>query len=665
MTTRTPAPVAVDTGAATPVALDRAPAPVPVFVDTVPAVTSPPERAPAPVNTVADPELPQPQPRPPRASATRAAPAPDPYPEEPVAAVIPVEEQPVPEIPPVEPDANIAADTSRYITVSEDGAVVLINASTLNFVGSAVEVTGNDSVATITVTSATEYGNTNVATLLSAFGSNTVSTTGNITAGYFLGNGSQLTGLPVDYSNSNVVSLLAGFGSNNVSTTGNITAGVITADYFIGNGLYGNQTDDTAVLGNASGDVQVYAQDTGVGIQTWTGSVYNTWTFDAAGDLSAPGAVTATSQVYAQYFDIKGPGAAGSSIGILGYAGNIVNLYGINGVEIVTGADPEGSTRWEFDTTGNLSLAGNLQFPNGAEIRDVNGDLRLRAAPGDVTQLQGLTTDGAVDAAVQAFHDIETGGYVTINTNIDAVEHVWTFDYNGDLTVPNYINFAGNTYIGDEPGAGSPVFRIVAPLTYGATIETDADISGNNWTWTFGADGIMSVAGNISFGGDASAAPSLNDFRSVTSAVAFDIIANSTGTSQTFAFDVSGNLTVPGNVVANVSGYSIGYRDIPQVAFTGNVTMAAADAGKHYYSTQSTDYTLTIDDNGNVSWPVGTAVSVVNRGTGNITVAQTAGVSLYLAGNSTAGNRVVTTYGMATLLNVAANVWMINGTGVV
>ena len=119
-----------------------------------------------------------------------------------------------------------------------------------------------------------------------------------------------------------------------------------------------------------------------------------------------------------------------------------------------------------------------------------------------------------------------------------------------------------------------------------------------------------------------------------------------------------------GNVVGNVSGFAIGYRDIPQVSFTGNATMAAADAGKHFYSTESTDYVLTIADNSAVTWPVGTTIIVVNRGTGNITVAQAAGVSLYLAGNSSAGNRTVTTYGMATVLNVAANVWMINGTGV-
>jgi hypothetical protein len=73
---------------------------------------------------------------------------------------------------------------------------------------------------------------------------------------------------------------------------------------------------------------------------------------------------------------------------------------------------------------------------------------------------------------------------------------------------------------------------------------------------------------------------------------------------------------------------------------------------------------LTIANNTSVSWAVGTAITVVNRGSGNITIAQGSGVSLYLAGNSSAANRTVSTYGMATLLNVAANIWMINGTGV-
>jgi len=35
-----------------------------------------------------------------------------------------------------------------------------------------------------------------------------------------------------------------------------------------------------------------------------------------------------------------------------------------------------------------------------------------------------------------------------------------------------------------------------------------------------------------------------------------------------------------------------------------------------------------------------------------------------MAGNSTAANRVVSNYGMATLMKVATDTWFINGTGV-
>ena len=56
----------------------------------------------------------------------------------------------------------------------------------------------------------------------------TVSVTGNVTGNYILGNGSQLTGLPASYGNSNVATLLANFGSNAISTTGNIFTGNLT-----------------------------------------------------------------------------------------------------------------------------------------------------------------------------------------------------------------------------------------------------------------------------------------------------------------------------------------------------------------------------------------------------------------------------------------------------
>jgi hypothetical protein len=128
---------------------------------------------------------------------------------------------------------------------------------------------------------------------------------------------------------------------------------------------------------------------------------------------------------------------------------------------------------------------------------------------------------------------------------------------------------------------------------------------------------------------------------------------------------VTGTTTLSGNITGNTAGFSIGYRDIPQIA-AGNVTLALTDAGKHYYSTAAYITTLTVPTNANVGFPIGTAITIVNQGTGNILVANAATVTMYLASNSTASiNRTVTSYGMATLLKVATNTWFINGSGVV
>jgi hypothetical protein len=61
-----------------------------------------------------------------------------------------------------------------------------------------------------------------------------ITATGNITAPYFIGDGSQLTGLPASYGNANVTTLLAsGTVTSNVITTGNISG-----NYILGNGAF-------------------------------------------------------------------------------------------------------------------------------------------------------------------------------------------------------------------------------------------------------------------------------------------------------------------------------------------------------------------------------------------------------------------------------------------
>jgi hypothetical protein len=92
-----------------------------------------------------------------------------------------------------------------------------------------------------------------------------VSATGNISGNYFVGNGSQLTGIVSSYGNANVVANLAALGSNPVSTTGNITAGNLDAINLVINSITSddstfvtiedglNVVGDIAILGNITG----------------------------------------------------------------------------------------------------------------------------------------------------------------------------------------------------------------------------------------------------------------------------------------------------------------------------------------------------------------------------------------------------------------------------
>ena len=91
-----------------------------------------------------------------------------------------------------------------------------------------------------------------------------------------------------------------------------------------------------------------------------------------------------------------------------------------------------------------------------------------------------------------------------------------------------------------------------------------------------------------------------------------------------------------------------------------------SDGGKHIYYTQSANVNLYIPNAGQATFSNGQTIMIVSQTTSsaNITILPNTGVSLYLAGNTVSFSRNVTTYGMATLIKVAANTWFINGTGV-
>jgi len=146
-------------------------------------------------------------------------------------------------------------------------------------------------------------------------------------------------------------------------------------------------------------------------------------------------------------------------------------------------------------------------------------------------------------------------------------------------------------------------------------------------------------------------------------------------TSGTYANAAFLTANTPSNVANSAALYAnaaftaanTAANTIPQNLQTTNYVLQLSDAGKHIYYTQASNTTLYIPNSGQASFQNGAAVLIVSQTTSaaNVTITPNTGVSLYLAGNTTSASRNVTTYGMATLMRVAANTWFINGTGVV
>lgn len=117
---------------------------------------------------------------------------------------------------------------------------------------------------------------------------------------------------------------------------------------------------------------------------------------------------------------------------------------------------------------------------------------------------------------------------------------------------------------------------------------------------------------------------------------------------------VAGGVTIDGNDV----------RDIPQRVATGSTNLVALDRGAHLYLNSAIAADVNVPANSSVAFAIGTAIVLYNHGAGAWTVKPAGGVTLTLAGAGTTGNRTLGTKGMATLLKIGTDAWVISGAGV-
>ena len=121
--------------------------------------------------------------------------------------------------------------------------------------------------------------------------------------------------------------------------------------------------------------------------------------------------------------------------------------------------------------------------------------------------------------------------------------------------------------------------------------------------------------------------------------------------------------SIPGlNITADSSGISDAkgnLRSIPQQNEQGSThTLVAADAGKHILANN----TITVPPTSGI-FSAGDAITIINTGTSNISIAKGSGVTMYNAADGTDAGRTLGAKGMATILCTGSNTYYISGAG--
>jgi hypothetical protein len=281
----------------------------------------------------------------------------------------------------------------------------------------------------------------------------------------------------------------------------------------------------------------------------------------------------------------------------------------------------------------------------------------------EFNQLAGNTINLGNATITANGNSIVVDSITVTNGNVGTIGNVASINLDGNVS--NVLSGTG-TWISVQSGATGPQGATGPAGSAGADGATGA----TGPAGSAGADGATGATGPQGATGPTGPAATVDitNTNGLTTPYYITFVEDRTA-NQIVRADVdlsyrtdTNTLTV-GNISANTNGYSIGYLEMPQVS-AGNVTLALSDSGKHYYSTTAGNLTLTIPNNATTSFATGTAISIVVQAAGNVLVNAASGVTLYMAGSSSAGNRTVGTYGMATLMKVASDTWFINGTGV-
>jgi hypothetical protein len=505
--------------------------------------------------------------------------------------------------------ANIVAGANVTGTVAN--ATYATTAGSATTAGTVTTAAQPNITSVGTLTSVAVTGNATGGNLLTT---GQVSATGNITGNYFVGNGRQLTGILATevgvlanlsvIGNTQTGNLLTG---GLISAVGNIkTTGNVSGNYFIGNGsqLTGITVSAGTAIVNGNSNVTVNAN----GNITISSAGFSNVAVFANTGVYVDGLVSSTGNIAGNYLLGNGAFITGLPAGYSNadvanylptYSGNLVSLTGpvtttsnITGGNVLTGG--------LISAVGNVS--GNYILGNGALLTGVitsvaninNGtsNVTVVSSGGNVTVGVAGTSNVAVFAATGEYvtgvisasgnvtgGNVLTAGLISATSTITSAANI----IGGNVLTGGLIsaigNIQGNVFIGNGAGltslTGANVTGTVANATY-------ADLAGtvtNNAQANITSVGILTslsvsgntTTGNLLTGGLISATSTITSAANITGGNLLTAgLISATSTITSAANITGGNILTAGLISAtgNVTGGNVNTNNIVGTALT-------------------------------------------------------------------------------------------------
>jgi hypothetical protein len=454
-------------------------------------------------------------------------------------------------IPEVYGNSNVANYLPTYTgNLSNIGNIVAYNASP------APSISGFSSVSAVRLSG--EGGNiSNIqASNISGLGNiSTVNLDGN-TSNILYGNGTFATA-PTGggYGNANVSTYLASFGSNTLTTTGNVTAGnLITSGNLNLSGNLGNVVFSTGayITGNAIG------REGSILLQPYTGagSLFPGVKIGGAGRIIAPNdsvsIVLNASDITAQ-LPIKAPAYSASSTTSGG-----IQVTGGGGIGV----------------TGNIYVGGNSVTGNNAIVAGVTGTLLPNSTASFFANSNSYTqityqnksngSDATADFIVTADNGTDTVNYLDLGIINSGYDNGTPTNSLGNIVyaADSYLYSQGNVSNTSQSGGN----LVLGATTPAKTVKIFAGgVNSNSIIATFSNTGV-SVNGNVT----------ANNFSGNIN-ITGNVIGTSPNVtlvagSYSWIFDNGGTLTIPAtNIGTGNEGGEIDFGKAPNSTLSGNV----------------------------------------------------------------------------------------------